>query len=232
MGVGVPLLWGAAMSYLPPHRIFLQQDLQNIALRAVHIVMDMLGKSLPCHVTAVAGQIVTVAFDLPQGAPWILPEITLPVASSPYDYEPYQVGDTGFTVPADVYLGGISGLGGGQATWNRPGNLDALVFVPVGQQSFTAPNPNARIIQGPDGWIAQTTQGSTPCSIVGNQQGITLTYGGTQIVMNSDSISMTAGGQTVTLDSTGFNIGGILFESHEHSGVTTGSGNTGGPVAG
>ena len=220
------------MSYLPPHRIFLQQDLQNIALRAVHIVMGMLGKSLPCHVTQTAGQIVTVAFDLPQGAPWILPEIALPVASSPYDYLPLQVGDTGFTVPADAYLGGISGLGGGQATWNRPGNLDALVFVPVGQKSFTAINANARIMQGPDGWIAQTTQGSTPCSIVGNQQGITLTYGSTQIVMNSTSISMTAGGQTVTLNSSGFDIGGILFGTHEHGGVTTGTGNTGGPVAG
>ena len=220
------------MSYVEPARIFLQEDLQNIALRAVHIVMGMLGKSLPCHVTAVAGQIVTVAFDLPQGAPWILPEITIPVASSPYDYEPYQTGDTGFTVPADVYLGGISGIGGGQATWKRPGNLDALVFVPVGNQSFTAANANARIIQGPDGWIAQTTQGSTPCSIVGNQQGITMTYGSTQIVMNSDSITMTAGGQTVTLDSSGFDIGGIEFGTHEHTGVTTGSGTSGGPVAG
>ena len=220
------------MSYLPPHRIFLQEDLQAIANRAVHIVMGLVGKSLPCHITAVSGQIVTVAFDLPQGAPWILPEITLPVASSPYDYEPYQVGDTGFTVPADAYLGGISGLGGGQATWKRPGNLDALVFVPVGKQSFTAANTNARIIQGPDGWIAQTTQGSTPCSIVGNQQGITLTYGSTQIVMNSDSIQMTAGGQTVTLDSSGFDIGGILFGSHVHGGVTSGSDDTDGPVAG
>lgn len=220
------------MSYVEPARIFLQEDLQNIALRAVHIVMGMLGKSLPCHVTAVAGQIVTVAFDLPQGAPWILPEITIPVASSPYDYEPYQTGDTGFTVPADVYLGGISGIGGGQATWKRPGNLDALVFVPVGNQSFTAANANARIIQGPDGWIAQTTQGSTPCSIVGNQQGITLTYGSTQIAMNASSITMTAGGQTVTLSSSGFDIGGIEFGTHEHTGVTTGSGTSGGPVAG
>ena len=220
------------MSYLPPSRIFLQEDLQNIALRAVHIVMGIMGKALPCHVTAVSGQIVTVAFDLPQGAPWILPEITVPVASSPYDYEPYQIGDTGFTVPADAYLGGISGIGGGQATWKRPGNLDALVFVPVGKQSFTAANANARIIQGPDGWIAQTTQGSTPCSIVGNQQGITLTYGSTQIAMNASSITMTAGGQTVTLNSSGFDIGGIEFGTHEHTGVTAGSSNSGGPVAG
>ena len=219
------------MSYVEPARIFVQEDLQNIALRAVHIVMGIMGKSLPCHVTAVAGQIVTVAFDLPQGAPWILPEITIPVASSPYDYEPYQIGDTGFTVPADVYLGGISGIGGGQATWKRPGNIDALVFVPVGKQSFSPANASARIIQGPDGWIAQTTQGTT-CTAVGNQNGITLTYGSTQIVMNSTSISLTAGGETVTLDSSGLEICGILFGTHEHSGVATGSGTSGGPVSG
>ena len=219
------------MSYLPSHRIFLQQDLQAIVLRAVHTVMDIMGKSLPCHVVETAGQIVTVAFDMPVGAPWILPQITLPVASSPYDYIPLQVGDTGFTVPADAYLGGISGLGGGQATWARPGNLDALVFVPVGKQSFTAANASARIIQGPDGWIAQTTQGTT-CTAVGNQNGITLTYGSTQIVMNSTSISLTAGGETVTLDSSGLEICGILFGTHEHSGVATGSGTSGGPVSG
>ena len=219
------------MSYLPPHRIFLQEDLQAIARRAVLLVMDVMGKSLPCHVTEVAGQIVTVAFDMPQGQPWILPSVTLPVASSPYDYIPLQVGDTGFTVPADAYLGGISGLGGGQATWARPGNLDALVFVPVGKQSFSAANANARIIQGPDGWIDQTMQGTT-CSVVGNQNGITLTYGSTTIVMNSTSIQMTAGGQTVTLNSSGLDIGGITFGTHEHSGVATGTSNSGGPVAG
>ena len=219
------------MSYLPSHRIFLQQDLQSLVLRAVHTVMDVMGKSLPCHVIETAGQIVTVAFDMPVGAPWILPQITLPVASSPYDYIPLQVGDTGFTVPADAYLGGISGLGGGQATWARPGNLDALVFVPVGKQSFSPANASARIIQGPDGWIAQTTQGTT-CTAVGNQNGITLTYGSTQIVMNSSSITLTAGGQTVTLDSSGFAIGGIEFGTHEHTGVTTGTGTSGGPVSG
>lgn len=220
------------MSYLPPHRIFLQEDLQAIANRAVHIVMDLVGKSLPCHITAVSGQIVTVAFDLPQGAPWILPEITLPVASSPYDYEPYQVGDTGFTVPADAYLGGISGLGGGQATWKRPGNLDALVFVPVGKQSFSPTNANARIIQGPGGWIAQTTQGSTPCSIVGNQQGITLTYGSTTITMGAESMNLTAGGHYILIDETGVTIDGILFDTHVHGGVASGGSDTAGPLNG
>ena len=204
------------MRYLPPYRVFGQEDMQRIALRAVSIAMESLGAALPCHVTAVSGQIVTVAFDLPQGAPWVLPEITIPKAEGPWINSPTQIGDVGMTVPANVYLGGISGIGGGQATWRRPGNLDALVWVPVAMQSTSIANQNAALVQGPDGAIIQTTEGATECSIVVNQTGITMTFGG----------------KIVTLNSSGFTIDGILFDTHLHSGVTAGSSDTGGPVAG
>ncbi len=197
-------------------KLWLQHSVNETAIRRAIETIALRGKSLPCRIIEVVGQIVTVEFDV-DSAPWTLPPVTIPVASSPYDYVPYQLGDTGLTMPADVYLGGISGLGGGTADMSRRANLTALVFVPVGKQSFTPTNVNARIIQGPDGWIAQTTQGNTPCNIVGNQQGITLTYGSTQIAMNATSITMTAGGQTVTLNSSGFDIGGILFGTHTHS---------------
>jgi len=211
-------------------QFWIQRDLNNIAHRAALEAIDRLGKCLPCTITGVAGQIVTVAFNRLNTKPWTLQPLTVPVANSPYDYVPYQVGDTGVVRPVDVYIGNISGLGGNVPSSQRAMNLSALVFEPVGKKSFTAANANARIIQGPDGWISQTTEG-TPCSIVGNQQGITLTFGSTQIVMNSTTITMSAGGQTVTLNSSGFNIGGILFGTHVHSGVTTGSDDSGGPVS-
>ncbi len=195
--------------------LFLQADLQRIAQKTVEKALRQRGNALPCHVTAVSGQIVTVAFDMPQGVPWVLPKITIPKAEGPWGNSPTQIGDVGLTIPADAYLGGISGLGGGQATWRRPANLSALVWVPVAQQSTQITNQNAYLIQGPDGWITQTTQGTT-CSIVGNQEGITMTYGN----------------QVVTLNANGLFINGILFGTHEHSGVTTGSSNSGGPVAG
>ncbi len=197
-------------------QFWMQRSLNAVAMRAAEEAIDRLGKCLPCSIIAVAGQIVTVAFDLRNTAPIVLPNLTVPVDSSAYDYVPYQVGDTGVVRPTDLYIGNISGLGAPVPTAVKAGNLSALVFSSVGKKAFVAANQNARIIQGPDGWISQTTAGSTPCSIVGNQNGITLTYGSTTIVMNSTSIVMTAGGQTVTLNSSGLDIGGILFGTHTH----------------
>ncbi len=210
--------------------LFLQADLYQVAAKAVRVAMEQLGKKLPCHVVAVTGQIVTVAFDLPTGVPWVLPQITIPKAEGPWINSPTQIGDVGLTVPADVYLGGISGIGGGIASWRRPGNLDALVWVPVAKQSTTILNQNAALVQGPDGAIVQTTQG-TASSIVTNQSGTTVTFGSSVLTVEDGQITMTAGGETVTLNSNGFTIGGILFESHVHSGVTTGGGDTGAPVS-
>ena len=211
-------------------QFWLQRNLNRIAMNAALEAIDRLGKCLPCTIVSVAGQIVTVSFDPRNTAPALLPNLTVPVDNSPYDYVPYQPGDMGVVRPTDLYIGNLSGLGSATPTAVRAGNLSALVFSPVGKKSFSAANPDARIIQGPDGWIAQTMEG-TECSIVGNQQGITMTYGSTQIVMDATSITMTAGGQTVTLNNNGLDIGGILFESHVHGGVQTGTGDTLGPVA-
>jgi len=211
--------------------LFFLTDLQRTAEKMVRYAMERMGKSLPCHVVAVTGQIVTVAFDLPQGAPWVLPNITLPKAEGPWGNSPTQIGDVGITIPSDVYLGAVSGLGGNYSGYRPPGNLESLVWIPIAQKSTSISNQNAYLIQGPDGWILQTTQG-TNCTIIGNQNEIDLTYGSSNITINGSSISMTAGGQTVTLDSNGLNINGIMFNTHIHSGVTSGTDDSGGPVAG
>lgn len=196
-------------------QFWMQRSLNQVAMRAAQEAIERLGKCLPCSIVSCTGQIVTVAFSPESTAPALLPNLTVPVDSGAYDYVPYQVGDTGVVRPTDLYIGNISGLGNAQATNIPAANLSALVFTPVGKKSFTASNPNARIMQAPDGWISQTTEG-TECSIVGNQQGITLTYGSTVITMDASSIVMTAGGETVTLNSSGLNIGGILFGTHTH----------------
>ena len=225
--------------------IFLQADLAKAADKAIRTVMQQHGAALPCHVTAVDGQFVTVAFDLPQGAPWVLPEITIPKAEGPWINSPTQVGDPGMTVAAQAYLHPITGQYKGNPAWRIPGNLDALVWIPVANVGNKIPNQNAALVQGPDGAIIQTTQG-TASSVVTNQSGTTVTFGSNTLVVNGSQIagtvgstsltitdseiSMTAGGQTVVLNSDGFSIGGILFDAHEHSGVATGSDNTGGVV--
>ncbi|QGZ66266.1 hypothetical protein [Paraburkholderia acidisoli] len=128
--------------------------------------------------------------------PWTLPPITIPKAESQWLTEPTQIGDEGMTMPADAYLGGISGLGGGNADFRQRGNLTALVFVPVGNKSFSPIDPNAAQIQGPNGTILRTTAGAS--SIVTNTDGTTITCESTTLVVNASGITLTVGGQTFT----------------------------------
>src|ERR1700740_3746370 len=111
-------------------KLWLQKTSNQLAITRAQQAIRRLGRALPCRVVAVSGSIVTVAFEV-NAAPWTLPNITIPKAESNWVRMPTQVGDKGYTAPADAYLGGISGLGGGVATLTQPGNLTALVFTPV-----------------------------------------------------------------------------------------------------
>lgn len=135
--------------------------------------IELLGKALPCRVTATTGQIVTVAFELQ--VPFAMPPATMPIATGVYDWLPVQVGDQGLAVAADVYLGGISGLGGGTANLSRRANLTALVYVPISNKSWKPPggDGNMRIIQGPDGVRLQDSGGHTVVTL-DNDGNITL----------------------------------------------------------
>ena len=193
-------------------KLWIQRAQNQTAIQRASQIIQGLGRALPCRVVNVSGAIVTVAFEI-QPSPWPLPEITIPKAESPWIRMPTQVGDYGVTMPADVYLGGISGLGGGTADIATPANLSALVFVPVSNSGSPPVDQNAAQIQGPNGAIIQTTTGTTS-SIVVNSSGITLTYGG----------------KVVTLNASGFTIDGILFDTHVHGGVSPGGSNTTGPA--
>jgi hypothetical protein len=217
-------------------KLWLQRSLNQSAYNRAQQAIKSLGKALPCRVTGVTGKIVTVEFQM-DTAPWTLPPITIPKAESPYLTEPTQVGDTGITVPADVYIGGISGLGGGKADMRPRGNLTNLVFVPVGTKSFSPIDPNAAQLQGPNGTILRTTTG-TASSIVTNQNGTTITFGTTSLVINASGIVLTVGGQTFTwggstavstlpIQAPDVILPNGAVNPHTHPGVQTGSGNTG-----
>ena len=210
-------------------KLWLQDSFNSTAIARAASLIANTGQALPCRVEAVNGAIVTVSFQV-NSDPVVLPQISIPKAESPWIRMPTQVGDLGVTIPADAYLGGVSGLGGGIATLDNPGNLSALVFVPVSNANSAPSNPNAAIVQGPDGAIIQTTSG-TASSVVTNTAGTVITFGSTSITINSSEITMTAGGKTVTLNSTGFTIDGILFDTHVHGGVSTGGATTLGPQA-
>ena len=160
------------------------------------------GKRLPCHVVAVTSPwIVTIAFDVDM-SPFTPPKITVPVAASPYIALPIQVGDRGYCQTSDVRLGGSSGLGSGMPGLDQPGNLAALVFHWLGNTAFTSEDPQAVVIAGPNGVVVKTADGSV------------------KIVISAAGVFITGP----------LTINGQVYLDHEHSGVQTGGGNTGGVV--
>lgn len=128
-------------------------SLQNAAYKKAQDAIALLGKALPAEVVSIDGFIVTVKF-LVTTSLFTLPNVQCPLASSKYSRDPIQPGDQGQVFPSDVYLGGVSGLGGGSADLSLPGNLSALTFFPTGSKEFPAPtDPNAFEAYGPTGTI-------------------------------------------------------------------------------
>jgi hypothetical protein len=234
-------------------KLWLQKSQNQLAINRAAQEVQKQGRALPCRVTKVSGQIVTVEFEM-DTSPWTLQPISIPKDESPWIIQSTQVGDMGVTMPADVYLGGISGLGGGTASFSRRGNLSALVFVPVGNTSTTPIDPNATQVQGPNGVITRTTAGTTS-QVVTNTSGTTVTFGsntvvvngteitlnvggGTSLVLNASGITLTVGGQTFTwggsqaVSTLPIKAPDVILPNgavnpHTHPGVQTGSGNTG-----
>jgi len=227
-------------------KLWVQKSANRMATNRAKQAINTLGRALPCRVVAVSGAIVTVAFEV-NAAPWTLPNITIPKAESPWVRMPTQVGDKGYTVPSDVYLGGNSGLGGGTATMAPVGNLSALVFVPVSNNASPPVDQNAAQVQGPNGAIIQTTQGNTS-KIVTDQNGTTITYGSNTITINNTEIVLSAGGSSITINASGIAFSGPVtgtstavftgdvtgsgtsLHTHVHSGVQSGTSNSGPPV--
>lgn len=177
----------------------LAPSLSRIAEQAVENYIHRKGKALPCEVVAVNGQMVTVAFKV--NSPQALPQITIPKNESPWCRAATQVGDTGITQPADTYLGGISGLGGGVASTTQPvPNLAALVFVPVAKTSSpSAPDPNKSWINGLAGAVISTTDLTS--SVTVSETAVTIKVG-------TKTWTFTAAGLT---DNTG-----VVLETHQH----------------
>ena len=177
--------------------------------------IQLTGRSLPCQVVAVMGSIVQVAFQVtavPGQSQVTLPNVTIPVIGAEYIRLPLQIGCMGMTVAADAYLGGMTGQGGGVATFARPANLSALAFVPLGNVNFFAVNGNVLTMYGP--------------------QGVTLMDSGMASIfsLTPNGITMSSGGHTLTVNSSGVMIDDKVFASHAHTGVATGGSDTG-PVA-
>lgn len=171
--------------------------------------MQILGKALPASVVSVNGSIVTVKFEIVASAGFTLPQVTVPLAGSEYVRLPIQSGCKGAVIPADAYLGGMSGLGGGVADLTQCGNLSNVIFLPIGNTGFTVVDGNVLTLYGP--------------------QGVTIrdAMAGAVIMVTTNSISLMVDGMGILINSSGTTIDGKNFLGHSHTGVQSGSSDTG-----
>ena len=185
-------------------------------------------KSLPVSVVAISNAMVTVKFEI--NSPITFPQITVPQAISRYARPPTQVGDKGFVVAADLYLGGVTGLGGGVADYLRKeGNLSTLVFVPLSNTNFPAVDANAYNVTAPNGVVLKDDSGNSKITLTPSS--IVISCGAnSKITLTSTGITLSYGTNSIVINATGASIGGRDFATHVHSGVQTGGSNTGGVV--
>lgn len=174
----------------------LAQALSNFARNKAQSQIQLTGKALPAQVVAVDGAIITVQFLLK--SVYTLPQIDCPLFGPEYIRYPIQPGNLGVVFPADFYLGGVSGLGGGAAGLSDPGNLSALVFFPIGNKTWFSVDPDQVTIYGPNGVKlmdtgAETTFVLTPAGVViTNQSMFQIVTGSSSIVMTTSEITIQA----------------------------------------
>lgn len=203
--------------------------LNNFTQKKIEDYQQTLGQVLPCHVVAVDGAIVTIAFDVLAGN-LTIPQVQCAIAGSEYIRLPVQIGDKGVCLSADTRLGGVTGLGQGLAPLSTAGNLGGLFFVPLGNKNWFSVNGQYLVLYGPDGVEISTT--NQDCKLVLNSSGITISLNNGNLTINNGNTTMN-GNLTVNgnISSTGTvtNNSKNIGSTHTHSGVQTGSGNTGVP---
>lgn len=172
------------------------RTLNQFAQRKVAGAISQLGKALPCKVVSRQNAIVTVAFQVSSTVPYTLPNVTVPIAGPEWGRAPTQVGDLGVVFPADAYIGGVSGLGGGAADLRPRGNLSTLIFFPIGNTNWSeTDNPNAWVIYGPDGAIIRDATSKSILTVsptgitAASQEQVVLEVGGISVVVTNGVIT-------------------------------------------
>lgn len=128
---------------------------------------QQLGRSVPASIVEIdeTGTIVTVQFEIESDL-FTLPNVQCALATDEFTRPPLKKGSKGYVVPADYYMGGVTGLGGGVATFDRQPNLSALVFHPCGNKEYSKLYDKDRyVIFGPKGVVIRDTDGTVIVTI-------------------------------------------------------------------
>lgn len=203
------------------------QNLAQIATYASQLAIQGCGWQLPCHVVKVITDkdghtpdgLVEIQFDV-TNIKTPLPNIVVPVIGWRYIRYPIQVGDAGITITIDTDTQNIAGLASGSASLIPSGNMGTtLAFLPIMQTKMTnSDNPQAVVVVGPEGAIIRDDAGDSV---------VTISPVGIRLQSGSSFISILKNGE-IDIEGTSVKIMGKDFIGHQHSGVQTGTSNTGG----
>ncbi|HFS3475482.1 TPA: hypothetical protein ACHYXB_000891 [Escherichia coli] len=212
--------------------------------RKIENALQKSGKVLPASVVKQTGNMITVSFEL-RDIPYVLPQVTIPLFGPQYIRYPMQPGDKGIVIPADTYIGGVSGQGGGIADMTPPANLSALVFLPISNTEWQGVDGQVVTVYGPEGVTLRDSGSNTtfllkPDSIaISTPDSFTITVGGTVFSLTGSkwSLSGQAGHLQDSVASTspaimhaGWQSLLTWLNSHEHSNGNDGN-DTGGPTS-
>ncbi|MGJ0473418.1 hypothetical protein ACR6AP_01725 [Klebsiella variicola] len=212
--------------------------------RKIENALQKSGKVLPASVVKQTGNMITVSFEL-RDIPYVLPQVTIPLFGPQYIRYPMQPGDKGIVIPADTYIGGVSGQGGGIADMTPPSNLSALVFLPISNTEWQDVDGQVVTVYGPEGVTLRDSGSNTtfllkPDSIaISTPDSFTVTVGGTVFSLTGSkwSLSGEAGHLQDSVASTspaimhaGWQSLLAWLNSHEHSNGNDGN-DTGGPTS-
>ena len=176
--------------------------MNNFAANKIAQAQLMAGKVLPAAVVERNGNMVVIQVLL-RNVPYVVPHLTVPLFGPEYIRYPMQPGDKGILIPADTYLGGVSGLGGGTADLTPPANLSALTFLPISNTEWESVDPNVLTMYGPEGVTlrdsgSNTTFLLTPDSVtIVTPEQFKVTVGGTAFTLTGTSWALT--GQSGTI---------------------------------
>jgi hypothetical protein len=133
----------------------LQQSVHSLVDEKSQNWLSRLPQSMPATVKAVMGRLVqvTIAGDF---KPFTLPTLIVPKAEPQWIATPTQVGDPGVILGINYYIGGQSGIGGGQADRYPRANLTNAVFLPITNKAWTTPDQNAVTLTAPHGALIET----------------------------------------------------------------------------
>lgn len=172
-------------------KLWYQKNINSVAIERARDAIQKTGMALPCKVTAVSGQFVTVSFEV-NASPWSLPTITIPKAEGKWHFSPTQVGDYGVTISADVLLAAISGVSTEVADFSQRANLGStLYWMPIGNKSYTPVDQNAGMSEGPNGWTMQTADGNAVVTV--GPSATEIKFGSINVTVNASGVSVSTG---------------------------------------